>query len=101
MKDLGLSYEEALHGIQSAIKFEMEHQAVRGQLGVDFLKHLRVGIDARAADALGLAELLIAKGVFTRDEYIEHMRLAANAELDRYQEHCRAKYGLPANAIFR
>jgi hypothetical protein len=65
------------------------------------LKHLRVGVDMRAADARGLAELLIAKGVFTRDEYIEHMRLAANEELARYEAHCCEAYGLPEGTKFR
>ncbi len=45
--DLGLSYEAALHGVQSAIKFEMESRD--RETGTE-LKHLRVGIDARAAD---------------------------------------------------
>ena len=44
-------------------------------------KHLRVGVDMTKSDALGLACLLIDKGVFTEAEYIEYMRLAANQEL--------------------
>lgn len=99
MRDLGLSYDEALHGVQTAIKYELEHKA--DQAGIDIIKHLRVGIDARAADAQGLARLLIAKGVFTLEEYIEHMRLAMNEELARYTQHCRETYGLPDNADFR
>lgn len=99
MRDLGLSYEAAAHGVQSAIKFEMGQ---RGWLGGDEeWKHLRVGIDARAADAHGLAELLIAKGVFTVEEYAEYMRLAMNEELARYEDHCRAEYNLPDVASFR
>jgi hypothetical protein len=92
VRDLGLSYAAALHGIQSAVKFEVEHTVNRGTL--EHVKHLRVGIDARAADAQGLATLLIAKGVFTAEEYAEHMRLAANEELARYTEHVRRVFGL-------
>jgi HEAT repeat protein len=68
---------------------------------VRMLKHLRVGVDMRAADAGGLAMLLISKGLITRDEYIEQVRLAANEELARYEAHCRKEYGLPDNADFR
>jgi hypothetical protein len=102
MRDLGLSYDEAAHGVQSAIRYEMTQRGF-GDSGtvVDMVKHLRTGIDMRAADAGGLAGLLIAKGIFTADEYMEHMRLAANEELARYQDHCRKVYGLPDTVDFR
>jgi hypothetical protein len=99
MRDLGLSYEDAAHGVQSAIKYELEHTFDRDVL--HHVKHLRVGIDCRASDAMGLAELLIAKGVFTKLEYVEHMRLAINEELARYTEHLRKSHGLPQGVDFR
>ncbi|MCK1670347.1 hypothetical protein [Bradyrhizobium sp. 150] len=98
MRDLGLSYEAAAHGVQSAIRYEM---AQRKSPVDDELKHLRVGIDMRAADTRGLVELLIEKGVFTGHEYIEQMRLAANEELARYEDHIRRTYGLPPTMSFR
>jgi hypothetical protein len=104
MRDLGLSYTEAGHGVQSAIRFEMSQKGFADDEQdkiVGMLKHLRVGLDLRAADAGGLALLLIAKGVFTQAEYVEQMRLAANEELARYQEHCREVYGLPDGTDFR
>ena len=75
-KDLGLSYEEAAHGIQSAIAHEIG-------LGRKVItpKHMRTSIELSRADQGGLALLLIAKGVFTAEEYAEAMRLAANTEL--------------------
>lgn len=79
-RDLGLDYASALHGIQTAVLFEMESE------GPEHPKHTRTGLNARAADASGLAALLISKGVFTADEYCEFMRLAMNEELARYQE---------------
>jgi hypothetical protein len=104
MRDLGLSYEAALHGVQSAVRYEMT------KLGIPdddksptarFLKHTRVGADSRAADMGALATLLIGKNVITRDEYLEAIRLAANEELQRYQEHLRTSFGLPDGAEFR
>src|SRR6267142_2757170 len=75
-KDLGLSYEEAAHGIQSAIAHEIG-------LGRKVItpKHMRTVIELSRADQGGLALLLIAKGVFTAEEYAQAMRLAANTEL--------------------
>src|ERR1700681_5113948 len=43
--------------------------------------HARTIIELSRADQGGLALLLIAKGVFTAEEYAEAMRLAANTEL--------------------
>ena len=74
--DLGLSYEAAAHGVQTAIAYAME----TGD-NATAPKHMRVGVDMTKADMGGLAMLLIAKGVFTSDEYVEAVRLAANTEL--------------------
>jgi hypothetical protein len=107
MRDLGLSYEAAMHGVQSAVRFEMSKLGLPDEgddsIGtmVRMMKHLRVGIDGRASDAGGLAGLLIKKGLITMEEYAEHLRLAANEELARYQEHCQREYGLPSTADFR
>lgn len=103
MRDLGLSYEAAGHGIQSAIRFEMTREGLPDDSQdkvVRMLKHMRVGIDSRAADAGGLASLLINKGVFTQEEYLEQMRLSINEELARYTDHIRQTYNLPGNISF-
>lgn len=91
LKDLGLSYEEALHGVQSAIRYRMENGGRSHEP-----KHMRVGIDMGKADMCGLATLLIAKGVFTPEEYVEHLRIAANQELHMHEEEIRALTGNPA-----
>lgn len=81
MRDLGLTYEEAAHGVQTATAADM----VMGGKAME-PKHMRVGIDLQKADMLGLIELLIAKGVFTKEEYMEYIRLAANEELAARQD---------------
>jgi len=81
--DLGLKYEKALHGVQTATAYEM---GVRPQMATDLLKHLRTGLDARASDHFGLARLLIQKGVITEAEYAEAMRLEINNELAMREE---------------
>lgn len=104
-RDLGLDYETAAHGVQSAVAYEQSKklgpQYDDGTPPNKYAKHLRVGLDMRAADASALAQLLIDKGVFTEVEYLEAMRLAANEELARYEEHNRATYNLPDGAKFR
>lgn len=85
-KDLGLSYGQALHGVQTGIKFEME----TGQSQDTEPKHLRVGVNAAMTEHAALAFLLIKKGVITKEEYIEELRLAMNQELSLYE----ARYGI-------
>ena len=82
LKDLGLSYLEAAHGVQTAIAYDMQS----GRSRVTEPKQLRVGVDMSKADQLGLAQLLIDKGVFTPEEYEEYVRLAANHELAEREE---------------
>lgn len=85
-----LSYEDALHGIQTGVKFEME----RGHSTAHTPKHLRVGIDSAMVNDAALAHLLVKKGVFTQEEYAEELRLEANRELDRYEDRILEIYGV-------
>lgn len=76
LRDLGLSYEEAAHGVQSAIAYDMQNGSRATEP-----KHMRTGIDMSKADMLGLVCLLMDKGVFNTHEYEEYIRLSANQEL--------------------
>jgi hypothetical protein len=81
--DLGLSYVDAAHGVQSATQWAQ----AKLPSDYDHNKHNRVGIDLSKSDQMGLAALLVDKGLFTWDEYREYMRLAVNKELsDREEE---------------
>ncbi len=84
LRDLGLSYEEAAHGVQTAIAFDIG----QGRKATE-PKHMRVGIDLSKADMLGLAVLLIDKGIITSEEYIEAVRLSANEEVAMREEEVR------------
>jgi hypothetical protein len=81
-KDMGLSYEAALHGVQSAMAFRI------GRGGWDGAnpKHLRTGMSSAMVNCAALAQLLMKKGVFTEEEYLEEMRLAMNNELWREEQ---------------
>jgi hypothetical protein len=74
--DLGLTYEAAAHGVQTAIKFDMDQGGKATEP-----KHMRTGIDMSKSDQMALVSLLVDKGLFTWPEYEEYLRLAANSEL--------------------
>lgn len=80
--DLGLSYQEAMHGVQSAVAMEM----LRGTSRDTEPKHLRVGINASMVEFGALTNLLINKGIVTEEEFFEELRLAANNELHLYEK---------------
>lgn len=84
--DLGLSYDEAAHGIQSVKAAELGGGLGRGATSKFEPKHMRTGVDLSKSDQMGLAALLIDKGVFTLEEYSEYMRLAVNDELAREEK---------------
>lgn len=88
-KMLNLTYEQALHGIQTGVAFEIE----RGSSASN-PKHLRVGVNSAMVSDAALVRLLVAKGIFTMDEYLESVRLEANRELERYEAHILEHYGV-------
>ena len=83
--DLGLSYYDAAHGVQSVKAFELNGAEETHKRKYE-IKHIRTGIDMTKAEMFGLATLLMDKGVFTPEEYAEYLRLAMNTELAREQE---------------
>lgn len=110
LRDLGLSYEEALHGLQTVVLHDMNqwetNQAAKfgmkaykaGDMRTldqhpNGPKHLRVGHDCRTSDHMALASLLIEKGIVTEEEYAERVRLALNDELaGREEKHPGVKF---------
>ncbi len=56
-------------------------------------KHLRVGVNSAMSDQGGLAQLLIAKGVFTLDEYEKAVADAMEREVESYRKLIQEKLG--------
>lgn len=79
--DLGLTYEQALHGVQTGVAFEMSQGGKAHEP-----KHLRTGINSAMINDGAMTLLLIEKGIITEDEYMEAVRLVANNEVWRYQQ---------------
>jgi hypothetical protein len=82
------SYEALAHAMQTGVAFEM----VRNPKPTE-PKHLRVGINAAMADHAGLVKLLIKKGVFTEQEYVDAITESMQDEVKRYERHLEETYG--------
>jgi hypothetical protein len=76
-----LTYDEAMHGVQTGIALLMNYNTHFTEA-----KHLRVGVDSCMVTNAAVAQLLIAKGVITEDEYVEAVRIAAIEELERSED---------------
>jgi phosphotransferase system IIB component len=83
-------WKAAAHAVQSGVAAKMSIDPTDTQP-----KHLRTGINVALADQAGLAELLMAKGVITRDEYMEAIAGSMEAEQSRYEEELTQMIGKP------
>ncbi len=88
-------YEEAAHAVQAGVAMDPRSQAP----GYDRHKHLRTGLDMRAADMMGLVKLLMAKGIITELEYVEAMAEAAEAEKARYEAYLTEHLGMKITLV--
>ena len=81
-------YLAALHAMQTGVAIEQARGSRDGEP-----KHLRVGINTAKAEAAGVVKLLIAKGVFTEDEYVAAVADAMEAEVAAYEDRLSAAVG--------
>jgi hypothetical protein len=74
-------YQAAAHAMQSGVAAKM---------GCDpsetTPKHLRTGVNSAMVEHSALAELLMAKGVFTEDEYQEALATGMEREVRLYED---------------
>lgn len=85
-----LEYYDAAHAMQTGVAHELERDPKTGTP-----KDLRVGINSAMVTDGALAQLLIAKGIFTEAEYAEAVRLEMCREVDRLEARLSAYYGRP------
>lgn len=83
-------YDAAAHKVQAGLAFLMH---IDPELAMVSIKQMRVGIDMGKSDQLGLARLLIDKGLFTEEEYYTAMANAAEIEAEDMQELVARKLG--------
>lgn len=85
-------YMRAAHRVQTAIAFNPDRPA-------DQYKDLRVGLDLSKSDQAGLVTLLIAKGVFTMEEYIEAIANQAEREADTNEDDLSGRHGINVRTV--
>ena len=56
-------------------------------------KHIRVGIDSAMVSDRAMFDLLVAKGVFTEEEYAKALRDSAKREADTHEKELGFKLG--------
>ena len=83
-------YLAAAHAMQSGVAMKMNYEPSETTP-----KHLRVGVNSAMADHSALARLLIAKGLFTEDEYLQALTLGMEQEKKLYEEEATRHYGRP------
>lgn len=94
--ELAQIYAAKLHALQSGVAAAIANDPHYDPADPPrFIKHLRTGLDARAADAAGLARLLIDKGVITEREYHLAMADAMAREVEDYEAKLTALHGRP------
>lgn len=90
-----MTYHEAVHAVQSGV-LQMQHVEAQQGKGENESstggKHLRTGLNLAMCDHAALVGLLIHKGLFTQEEYIEAIRIAAIDEVETYENKLRSHY---------
>lgn len=86
-------YAAAMHAVQSAVAHDIQVSGDNGA-GADH-KHLRTGINACLVDSIAVAQLLMAKGIFTESEYFKAIADAAEREQASMTERLRLRTGIP------
>lgn len=85
-------YYAAAHRVQTCIAFNLNTMAMEP-------KHLRVGIDMSKVDQAALANLLIKKGLFTLEEYLEALADQAEVEAKAREDDLSAQLGVNVTTI--
>ncbi len=87
-------YAALCHAMQTGVAFTMEPGDGINLLSKECTpKHLRVGVNSAMVDSSALARLLMAKGVFTEEEYFDALIAAMQEEVDRYQARVNDAHG--------
>ncbi len=81
-------YLALCHAMQTGVAYEMERHPQPTQP-----KHLRVGVNTAMVEHAALVDLLIRKGLLTRDEYFDMLLVAMEREVHLYEQRLAQEYG--------
>jgi hypothetical protein len=87
-------YAAAAHAMQSGVAMDMQTDPGTSH-GATTPKHLRVGLNSAMVTDQAVAELLIAKGIITNDEYLEAVASCMEREAQRYEDILNERLGGP------
>lgn len=88
MEDVLKEYYALSHAMQSGVQAELS----LGDTSAN-PKYLRTGINSAMSDVSAIAKLLIAKGVFTEEEYYVAVRDAMRREVSDYERRLSERLG--------
>lgn len=88
-------YKRLAHAMQSGVAFTMQHEDPheKGTVGSTSHKHLRVGVNAAMSDHGALIALLIEKGIFTEEEYVDKLIEFMRREVKSYEQSLKLRFG--------
>lgn len=81
-----LTYLDAMHAMQTGVGLKMLRDP-----GETSPKHLRVGVNSALVETSAIAKLLVAKGIFTMEEFQESLTEMINLEVEAYEEYFKNK----------
>lgn len=81
-------YHDYAHAMQSGVAMEMGYDDSSVTP-----KHLRVGINSAMVNDEAIAQLLMDKGIITKDEYEEAITAAMKREKERYEKRLTERFG--------
>jgi hypothetical protein len=91
--ELQRRYEIAAHAVQAGVAMEMNDAPPTISGSAVSPKMLRTGVNLAMVEHGALVRLLIAKGLFTEQEYFEELVKGVEDEQRLYEERLSARFG--------
>lgn len=76
-------YKANAHAMQSGVAYDITSNGLKAAAADP--KNLRVGVNSSLIDTATIAKLLIAKGIFTEQEFFTALADQMKEEVERYQ----------------
>ena len=91
--ELQRRYEIAAHAVQAGVAMELHDAPPHISQSAASPKMLRTGVNLAMVEHGALVRVLIAKGVFTEEEYFEELVKGVEQEQRLYEERLSARLG--------
>lgn len=91
--ELNQRYLAAAHAVQAGVAMEMNEDPPSRSGSAVSPKMLRVGVNMAMAEHGALVRMLIKKGLFTEEEYMEELVASVEDEKRQYEARLSARFG--------